>query len=1033
MLKHRILFFSVVICLNTIGAQSTTIKETTLNLKTYPFSDPNPIPILIDNAKIYPYHKYEGYSHESEQQEWKVIELENEFIKVFVLPEVGGKVWGAIDKTNGKEFIYRNEVMKFRNISMRGPWTSGGIEFNFGIIGHHPSTATPVDYVINKHDDGSVSCTVGNIDLPSRTQWRVTISLEPGKAAFETKAVWYNPTAMNQSYYNWMTAAAPARSDFEFYTPGDELLKHSGEALPWPIDQMGRNLALYEQNNFGPSKSYHVVGEYNDFFGGYYHDANYGFGHWGEYEAIPGQKLWLWALSRSGGIWEDLLTDEDGQYIEFQAGRQFLQYSPGEHINPQTQANFEPYSTDQWTEVWFPVKEIGGISDASDKAVLNVDEKANAVTLHLQSLIQSDVDVHINLDEKEHQQYTVSLAPMNAHNYSFDWDGAQAYSIHIPQLDIHYTSAPDDLFLDRPFQKDKAPTETTETLYRSGWEDMKFRSYEKAKEKFQSVLESDDQHIPALCGLAELYYRQGQYTEGLHHAKEALQLDTYHPHANYVAAILYRASGNNLNAIEAFGWAARSMAFRSNAFSQISEILLAENKLEKADKYAQMALDFNNQNVNAWKVLAVTSRLADDKEGAMKALDKLKAIDPINHFVHYEKYLHNRSDQSLHDVAQSHQSELAYQTYLELAIDYYNLNQMSTAVHILKVAPRHPLINIWLAYLLKDPKNDKVTNQQFEEFVFPYRRETLHALEWLREHQNRWTTDYYYALNLLAKNRIAEAAGILQSLDGNYPSASFYITKAHVLDKLFQIDPIDNIKKATDTEPENWRTWKTLLDHQIENGSWSDGLKNAREAYKVFPENYSIGMAFANLLNRNNQYEESMTLLSSLQVLPFEGASEGRKLYETAHYWHALDLIESQKYAEALTVLDKSKQWPESLGVGKPFDVDERIANYMIGYCEAKQGNHSKATHAWQHVMEYTQKHIANLNASALLGLKAEESLLGVDNAKSKLQTILQLHKEVDMATWISERFLGVNTAQKEAFASEHPRLALIDRIQQLD
>jgi len=119
----------------TIGytqGQSATIREESHMLTTYPFGDPNPVPILTSNTKIYPYHKFEGYSHNTQSQAWKVVTLENDFIQVFVLPEVGGKVWGAIDKTTGKEFIYRNEVMKFRNISMRGPWTSGGIEFIFG-------------------------------------------------------------------------------------------------------------------------------------------------------------------------------------------------------------------------------------------------------------------------------------------------------------------------------------------------------------------------------------------------------------------------------------------------------------------------------------------------------------------------------------------------------------------------------------------------------------------------------------------------------------------------------------------------------------------------------------------------------------------------------------------------------------------------------------------------------------------------------------------------------------------------------------
>ena len=271
--------------------------------------------MLVKDSRLYPYHSFDGYSHKGKPQEWKVLKLENPFIEVTVLPEIGGKVWGAIDKSNGEEFIYRNEVVKFRNIALRGPWTSGGIEFNFGVIGHTPSTATPVDYTTRPNIDGSVSVFVGTMDLPSRTHWRVEINLKKDRSSFETRALWYNPTPHNQPYYNWMTAAAFARDDLEVAFPGNQYLKHGGEVNSWPIDSQGRDLSFYDNNRFEGHKSYHVVGEQKDFFGGYYHDSEYGFGHWALYEEMPGQKLWLWALSRQGGIWDDLLTDTDGQYI----------------------------------------------------------------------------------------------------------------------------------------------------------------------------------------------------------------------------------------------------------------------------------------------------------------------------------------------------------------------------------------------------------------------------------------------------------------------------------------------------------------------------------------------------------------------------------------------------------------------------------------------------------------------------------------------------------------------------------------------
>ena len=176
----------------TLNAQErrARISEDVRIIETYPFADPNPVPILVTDDRLYPYHRFEGYSHNSEAAEWKVIHLENEWIELWVLPEAGGKVWGARVKETGHEFIYRNEVMKFRNIALRGPWTSGGIEFNFGVIGHTPSTATPVDYRTEEHEDGSVSVVVGAMDLPSRTHWRVEVRLPPDRAYFETNVLW---------------------------------------------------------------------------------------------------------------------------------------------------------------------------------------------------------------------------------------------------------------------------------------------------------------------------------------------------------------------------------------------------------------------------------------------------------------------------------------------------------------------------------------------------------------------------------------------------------------------------------------------------------------------------------------------------------------------------------------------------------------------------------------------------------------------------------------------------------------------------
>ena len=139
-------------------AERATVREYKKIFRTYPFSDPDPVP---NPGRIYPYFRFDGFTDRPVDKEWTVVELENRWIRVTVMPEIGGKVWTAVEKSTGKPFLYGNSVVKFRDIAMRGPWTSGGIEANYGIIGHTPNCATPVDYVLRENPDGSASVVIG--------------------------------------------------------------------------------------------------------------------------------------------------------------------------------------------------------------------------------------------------------------------------------------------------------------------------------------------------------------------------------------------------------------------------------------------------------------------------------------------------------------------------------------------------------------------------------------------------------------------------------------------------------------------------------------------------------------------------------------------------------------------------------------------------------------------------------------------------------------------------------------------------------
>ena len=246
-----------------------------------------------------------------------------------------GKVWAAIEKTTGKSFIYFNQVVKFRDVAMRGPWTSGGMEANYGIMGHTPNCFSPVDYLARRNPDGSASCIIGVLDLLTRSTWRLEINLPADQAVFTTRSLWHNGSGIDQPYYTWMNVGIKAAGNLQFVNPGTCYIDHDGKAFDWPMNRAdGRDLSWYEQNNFGSYKSYHVMGRFSEFFGGYWHKDDFGMARCSTYGEKAGRKIWIWGLSREGMIWEHLLTDSDGQYVEVQSGRLFNQAADKQHPDP---------------------------------------------------------------------------------------------------------------------------------------------------------------------------------------------------------------------------------------------------------------------------------------------------------------------------------------------------------------------------------------------------------------------------------------------------------------------------------------------------------------------------------------------------------------------------------------------------------------------------------------------------------------------------------------------------------------------------
>lgn len=948
-------------CQDMSSSGQATIQEKTEVIKTYPFSDPDPVPILArsnmwgHSAKLYPYYFFDRFSKTGKDQEWKVVWMENPYIKVSVLPQVGGKIWGAAEKLSNKDFIYTNHVLKFREIALRGPWTSGGIEFNFGIIGHTPSTATPVDYVLRKNKDGSVSCIVGTMDLPSRTRWSVTIALPKDKAYVETNAFWYNASPFNQSYYCWMTPAVKAADDLKYIFPGRYSTGHdySVPLEPWPLDKHGRDLSLYKNNNFGSSKSYFTVGEYEDFYGVYYQNSDSGFGHWAFYDDVPGRKIWIWDLSRQGEIWVDLLTDTDGQYSEPQAGR-FLNQSDHEF--------FLPYAADHWKEIWFPYMKVGPMVKASPYGVLNVTQIDNSLKVALFALQKIDDDLVAGVESKDFYREHLRLRPMEIYEKTIPFaERGKIFEVNLGHK-LNYSSDPHANDIQRPIRFQNYDETTTEGLFLAANRYDKERNYYQALEKYLACLDKEPLHIRALCRVAELYTRRGEYQKALGYARKALETAMYDAEANYIYGVISRRLGNLVDAKETLGWASRSMEYRSGAYSQLAEIYFLERSYDRALEYAQRGLDFNKYNLNAYQIMATAYRKMGEAEKTRRILEQILKIDPLNHQARFEMYLLDPTPERLENFQFMIRNEFPHEVYLEMALYFVKLGLGDDAVQLLKKGPAYPTIYYWLSYLLKDKtpeESEEYLNQASALsawFVFPFREESIPVFQWASERRpNDWKPKYYLGLIYWVKGRVPEALKLFDEC-GQPDFAPFYLARGYLHQENNPQKTLADFDQAVKVDEKSWRTWHYLINFCQKHGMKDKALTSAERAARLFPDEVPIQIDLVQALMNIDRCAEAASILDKVEALPYEGASEIHGLFVECQIQIALEDMKNKSFSQAIGHFEKSKEYPERLGTGKSFNPDYRLQDYLEALCYEKLKDKEKAEATRKAIYDYTLK-----------------------------------------------------------------------------
>ena len=474
-------------------------------------------------------------------------------------------------------------------------------------------------------------------------------------------------------------------------------------------------------------------------------------------------------------------------------------------------------------------------------------------------------------------------------------------------------------------------------------------------------MDKEPTHSRALSKLAELYYRRAEYDVALEHVSRVLENNIYDPEANFMAGVVHQALDNRTRSKEYFSVSARSMEYRSGSYLELARLYCRDQEFSTARNYAQKAIDYNTYNIPAREIIITASRKQNEKDQAMAAVQALTNLDPLNHHARFEHYLLNPSDAALSAFTAAVRNELPYETYLELAIAYVALGLEQEAILILEQSPEYPTVNYWLAFLQKGRAPAKSMAylekawKQSPDLVFPFRLETVPVLRWALKEQPTWKTNYYLGLIYWKALRMQDAKLTFEDC-GNDPDYGMFYTIRGIL-KGNQKTALTDFEKATRLDPSAWRTWYYLLQHHEKAGDYTQQWQVSKTLYSSFPDNPIVGIAHAKALLNVGQYQECLNVLAQVNVLPAEFANSGHSIYERASIAAALEFVDEGTYSKAITYLNRSRQWPENLGSGKPYEPDTRLQDFIQAYCERKLGNDAAADRIHNQILTYAKQH----------------------------------------------------------------------------
>jgi predicted Zn-dependent protease len=383
------------------------VWEDRVEIPTYEEGAPDvnpPFDVFQTRRFNYPYTLRENLTETRAPRTWRTLNLENEYLKVVVLPDLGGHLYSCVDKSNGADLFYANGSIKKARVAYRGAWTALGIEFNFP-VSHNWVTASPVDFALARQPDGGATIWVGNVDRVYGMRWRVGLTLRPGRAVLEQDVVLSNPGAARHRFYWWNNAGVRVWDDSRIEYPMRFTASHGFRSVDtWPVNQAGVDLQTVGNHRFGPVSEF-SHGSREPFMGVYHPKTRAGVVHYSSPLDAPTKKIWSWGSDADGLDWRKALSDDESAYVEVQAGL---------FRNQETYAFLEPQAEIRFREFWLPVRGIGGITRANPEAVVRVARGATPGDLVVGLNVSAEVrggELRVRDGERVVQSEPFQLAP----------------------------------------------------------------------------------------------------------------------------------------------------------------------------------------------------------------------------------------------------------------------------------------------------------------------------------------------------------------------------------------------------------------------------------------------------------------------------------------------------------------------------------------------------------------------------------------------------------------------------------------------